>query len=230
MDNETLVPGSGPFSTQPPRRGGGSPIGIILLVILGLGTLIFGLLTIMYASQAATATKILETEKTEAAEAAREEQKKLDEAEFAKINASPFRSYTAPPEFGSFTINFPKSWSSSVIHEATGKQVQLTLHPNFIVRSKGSDAPMATRVVLNQRTKDQYLQQYASLIKNKTLKQADITVSGLPAFDVTGKFTDKKTQREIIVPIRDKVLVFSNEDTAYSSEFAQIVANAKIIP
>lgn len=233
MDNETLVPG-GPFSTQQPSplRGGrgGNPIGLVLIILLGLGTVIFGILTIVYAGQANTATTTLNAQKAAAAKAAAEKQKAESEAEFTKQNESPYRAYNAPVEYGSFTINFPKNWSSFVDHEPHGKQVSLALNPDFVRRSNGADETMATRVILQERTKDQYLQQYASLIKNKTLKQTTITVSGLTAYDITGKFPDKKTLHEVVVPIRDKVLTFSNENAVYAGEFNTIVASAKLIP
>lgn len=230
MDNETLIPGSGPFSSQSAPSRGGNPIGIILLVVLGLGTIIFGLLAIMYASQAAAATKSLQTQKAAAAKAAAAAQKLEDDTKYTKLNGSPFRSYTAPPEFGAFTINFPKNWSSWVDHEANGKQVSLALNPDFVHRTNGVDDPMAARVTLQERTKDQYLLQYASLVKTKAMKQTSITVSGLPAYDFTGKFPDRKTLHEVVIPIRDKVLTMTTENATYADEFNQIVAGAHIIP
>ncbi|GAC1369765.1 MAG: hypothetical protein NVSMB39_1930 [Candidatus Saccharimonadales bacterium] len=232
MDNETLTPGaSNPFSTPPtrPSRGRG-PLGPILLVLLALGTIIFGALTIYFAGVASTATKTLNAQKAVAAKVAADSQKLADDAEHVKANESPYRAYVAPPEFGSFIINFPKNWSSYVDHEPTGRQVALALNPDFVHRTNGSDDIMATRVTLQERTKDQYISQYAALVKNKTMKQAPITVSGLPAFDFTGKFPDRKTIHEVVVPIRDKVLTFSTENVTYSAEFNQIVASSKIIP
>lgn len=233
MDNETLIP-NGPFSSQPspgPLRGrGGSPIGLILIVLLGLGTVIFGVLTIFYAGKATTSAATLNTKIATAAKAAADAQKVADDTAYTKQNESPYRSYTAPNEYGSFTISFPKNWSSYVDHEAQGKQVSLALNPDFIHRTNGSDDPMATRVILQERTKDQYVQQYSTLLKNKTMKQVTITVSGLTGYEFTGKFPDRKTLHEVVVPIRDKVLIFSNENAVFEGEFNTIVKNAKLIP
>ncbi len=232
MENETLTPGaSNPFSTPPaPVRRGRGPIGPILLVFLALGTIIFGALTIHFAGVAGTATKTLSAENAEAAKAAAAAQKLADDAEHVKANESPYRAYVAPPEFGSFVINFPKNWSSYVDHEPSGKQVSLVLNPDFVHRTNGVDDPMATRVTLQERTKDQYLSQYAALVKTKAMKQTSITVSGQPAYDLTGKFPSGKTIHEVVVPIRDKVMTFSTENAIYGNEFNQIVASAKIIP
>jgi len=67
-------------------------------------------------------------------------------------------------------------------------------------------------------------------LSNKDLKKSDTTVSGIPAIQFTGKFTDKRTKRMIAVPIRDKTLVFTNEDPTYNSEFDLILAQSKINP
>ena len=72
--------------------------------------------------------------------------------------------------------------------------------------------------------------QYNSVIKTGVVKKASIQVSGQPGFDLTGKFSGRKTIREVVVPIRDKVLVFSTESAQYASEFNTILSQAKIIP
>lgn len=223
------MPGaSGPFNSTPNR--GRSPIALILLIILGLGTILFGVLTVVFASSANKATTTLNTQKSAAAAAARIEQQKLDDDIHMKADESPYRAYVAPVEFGSFTINFPKNWSSYVDQEATGKQVQLALHPDFVRRTNGTDDLIATRITLLERTKDQYLTGYASYLKNGTMKKADIKVSGQPGLEFTGKFPDRRTIHEVMVPIRDKVLIFANENAKYSTEFGQIVGQANIIP
>ena len=235
MDNQPITPSnSGPFSSSPmgasPGTGGKNPLILVFLIVLGLGTLIFGVLTVTFSSKAATATKTLETQKTAAAAKARDEQKKLDNENNAKANESPFRAYTAPPEYGSFVINFPKNWSGYVDQETSGTQIQLLLNPDFIHKTKGQDELMASRVLLIQRPEDQYLAQFSGLIKSGKLKQNAATVSGQPGVDLTGEFNDHKTVRLIVVPIRDKILVFTSENAKYAAEFAEILAQAKIIP
>jgi hypothetical protein len=236
MDNQPLTPPGYDPSSFPVsgslqgKSGRPSPIMLILVVVFGLTTLIFGSLALMFSSQASTATKTLKAKTAAAATVAREEQKKADDEANTKANNSPFRAYVAPEEFGSFVVNFPKTWSSWVDQERSGTQVSLILNPDFVRRTNGQDELMATRVVLLERTKDSFMSQYQGLLKSGKLKQADIKVSGLSAIDVTGTFTGSKTVRQVVVPIRDKVLVFTTESTKYSTEFNEILAQAKIIP
>lgn len=210
--------------------GGRSPLMAVLLGILGLGALTFAILTLVYYSQARTATTTLEEQKAAAVAVAKAEQKKLDDEANTAANESPYRSYVAPVEYGSFEIKFPKNWSSQVIQERNNTQVHLIVNPDFIRRTNGNDELMATRIMLLERTSDQYMSSFSGLVKRGTLKQANITVSGQKAFDLTGQFSDKKTTRQVIVPVRDKVLVFINENSRYAGQFNEILAQSKVIP
>ncbi len=231
MDNQNYMPSSsGPFSSTPGGSASKGPLLMVLLVVLGLGTVIFGALTVTFSSKAATTAKNASAQAATAAAKARNDQKKLDETASTRAAESPFRSYTAPEEFGSFVINFPKTWSSTIDQEPSGTQVQLILNPDFIRRTSGQDAPIATRVVFLEKPKDQYLATFANNIKKGTLKQTTTTVSGQPAYDLVGTFSDHKTVHMVVVPVRDKVLVFSSENSSYATEFNEIVAQAKIIP
>ena len=203
---------------------------MILLVLLGLGTITFGVLTVTFSSKASSIQKSLNQQTAAAAAKASDAQKKIDDDNFSKANESPFRAYTAPEKFGSFVINFPKDWSSWVDEEEQGTQVSLVLNPDFIRRTDGGDQAMAVRVMLMLRPQGQYLSQYNAVIKSGVMKEANIQVSGQPAFDLTGKFSGRKTVREVVVPVRDKVLVFSTESATYASEFNTILSQAKIIP
>jgi hypothetical protein len=231
MDNQPLMPGSSGLFSSPPSSGNNrSPIMFMLIVVLGLGTIGFGAATVLFSGKAATANKTLESHAATAAAKARLDQKKLDDEANTKLNESPFRSYTAPEEFGSFVVTFPKNWSSRVDQETSGTQVSLDMNPDFLRKINGTDTPVAAKVQLMERTKDQFLNQYTSLVKKGTMKQANVKISGLPAYDLTGTFSDHKTVRQVVVPIRDKVLVYSTENSTYATEFNEILAQAKIIP
>lgn len=212
--------------------GGHKPgmITTVLLIFLGMGVLIFGGLAIFFYSQAQTAINTLETQKAAAVAQAKSEQKKADDEANTRANESPFRSYVAPTEYGSFEIKFPKNWSGYVDQQKSGTQISLTANPDFIRRTNGTDELSALRVQLIERTTDQFMNSYSSLVKRGTLKQADVVVSGQKGFDLTGGFQDKRTTRMVVIPVRDKVLVFTNENSRYASEFNEILAQSHIIP
>lgn len=203
---------------------------LVLLGVLGLGTVLFAILTIMFYAQATSAKKTLDQAKAAAAEQAKSDQKKADEAAASLAASLPYRTYTAPGEFGSFEIKFPKQWSSYAIQDRSGTQVNLALNPDFVRRTNGQDEVVAARILLLERTSDQYLAGLGSYISRGTIKKADTTVSGIASVSLTGQFQDKKVIRQVMVPVRDKVIIFQNENSTYASQFNDILSGSKIIP
>lgn len=210
-------------------RGGG-PIMLILVVLFGLGTLIFALLMLAEAGKATSATNILDHDVNVAATNAAAEQKKTDIKNETAANESPFRAYTAPLSDGSFVINFPKDWSGWVDQEASGTKVDLILNPNFVQIDNGTPDLSACTVQLIDQSSTDYMGGYSGNVQSGSLQQKSITVAGISAFDLTGNFGDQRTTRMVIVPVRDQVIVFTNENGSYGQEFSEILAQAKINP
>lgn len=205
-----------------------NPLVTMLIVILALGSVGFGILAIVAFSKANTATTTVNAQRKAAADIARADQKKIDQTAAELASESPFRSYVAPVEYGSFEIKFPKNWSGDVIENRSGTvQITLVVNPDFVKTQNNIADLTAAKITLNQRTLAEYTKEYSS---NKDLKKTDTTISGIPAIQFTGKFSDKRTKRLIAVPIRDKTLVFINENPAYNSEFDLILAQSKINP
>lgn len=211
------------------------PLTGILLAILGGATLLFAGLFLWSFSQAQTATSTLNKATLRAAQEAAAKQKKADLAASITALEVPYRSYQAPISFGSFTINFPKSWSSRVAETAENPtQVNLSVNPDF-VRYKGDQAQaVALRVRLIQQNSNLFLANYADSIKSGVLKKSTIVVSGQNAVALTGHYQDDSGSagfvRLVAVPVRDKVLVFSCENGLYTSEFETTLSQSKIIP
>ena len=118
------------------------PLVPILITVLGLTTVLFAGLFLLYFSQATTAKSTLSQAKKAAADSARSEQKKADIAASELAQEVPFRSYQAPEEFGSFNVKFPKNWSARLA-ESTSSQIQvnLSINPDFVRYKDDSASP-----------------------------------------------------------------------------------------
>lgn len=210
---------------------GDASVTTILIGFLGVGFVLFAVLSLYAFSTAHTATATLTSQKQAAASAAAEMQKKTDAAAVLNASESPFRPFTAAADFGGFVINFPKNWSGAASESTqTTNQVVLTLNPDFVRQTNGIANPLAAKVVLVQQLTSSILTQLSSQIKIGRLQQQDVMVSGIKGTQLTGAFDDKVTVREVLVPVRDKTIIFSTEDAKYSSQFDQILAQAKINP
>lgn len=203
---------------------------LIVSILFGLGTLVFGVMAMVFYNQAANTKETAVARQAAAVENAKAAQKEADDLAYAQIAASPFRSYVAPVSFGSFEIKFPKSWASYVEERPNGTQVNLLVNPDFVRKTSNTDEPNALRVQLIEQTQVQFMVQYDQYVKQKKLKKSVITVSGLPGYDLTGQFQDKKVVRMIVIPVRDKVIVFLNENSKYANDFNDILAQSHIVP
>lgn len=230
MDPQNLIPSNPSPLYTPQKQRSTAPIMLIMVVIFGLGTLIFGLLAAVFYNQAASTRATANARQAEAVKNAKAEQKAADDEAFEEIQGSPYRAYIAPSAFGSFEIKFPKHWSSSVTEKTSGTQVTLLLNPDFVKEVNNQLQPIAARVVLQETPFAKYTQTLESAVKNKKLTRTNRTVSGIEAADYTGTYNDPKIIRRVIVPVRDKVVVFSTEDPKYAAQFNEILAQANIIP
>lgn len=207
---------------------GRNPLTTALIAVLAVGVLGFGVLAIVAFSKANTAANTLQSQKQSAADSARADQKKTDQTAAELASESPFRSYVAPVEYGSFEIKFPKNWSGDVNENRSNSiQVSLVVNPDFVRSQNGADDLAAAKITLYQRTLAELTKEYAT---NRDLKKSDITVAGIPSVQYSGKFADRRTKRLVAVPVRDKTLVFTNENATYNSEFDLIMAQSRINP
>jgi hypothetical protein len=222
-----VIPTS-PNNFGPQRPAGNNLLLWVLIGVLGVGAVAFGIMSVVAFGEANKAKTTVEQQKKVAVDAARSDQKKQDQQAAEIASESPFRSYVAPLEFGSFEIKFPKNWSGYAQQSLTnGTQVDLAIHPDFVRRDDGTDRLMATRIQLLKRTMNDYLKTFEA---QKALTRTDVTISGVKGVQITGKFQDKRTTRLVVVPIRDKSLIFINEDVTYAHEFDQILAQSKVLP
>ncbi len=212
------------------------PLVPILLGILGLTTVIFAGLFLYYFAQAQTANNSLDQAKKEASTVARADQKKADVAAQEVALESPFRSYQAPEEFGSFNVKFPKNWSARLAESAGGQvQVNLSVNPDFIRYKDDTTQPVALRVRLIKQNNNAFIAEFADAIKSGALKKSSIVVSGQNGIALTGHYIDTNQSKSdfvrlVAVPVRDKVLVFTCENGLYTSQFDSTVSQTKIVP
>jgi hypothetical protein len=222
------IPNMSSFGSGSSSRGGGFMI--ILVALLALGTLGFGVLALTESSAATKDQNTLNTDVLTAAKNAASQQQKTDAKNEAAANESPFRSYVSPAIYGSFQINFPKDWSGWVDQEQSGNLITLIVNPDFVQVTNDQPNLAAAKVELIDQVSTNYMQQFQGNVQSGQMSQKNITVSGISAFDLSGHFGDQRTTREVVVPVRNQVIAFINENGAYSSEFNEILAQAKINP
>lgn len=222
------MPPATPILTPP--KPGSTKFLPMLVGLFAVGTIVFGVVA------AVSYNKLVVAERTKADEVSRasEQAKALGKAEaeafYKEQIETPYRRYTAPDFAGRFAIIFPKSWNVLTKEsEAASKQIELIAHPDFIVELPG-DNTYALRVELTKQSFADRKQDFDNLVKSGKLKSENVTVSGIAAIRLTGKYDNKHDGVLVLVPVRDKTITIATEDRKFLPEFEQILQKAIITP
>jgi hypothetical protein len=207
---------------------------LVLAIFFGVGTLLFGTLAVLAYSQRNDAVNNLNQHVNDAVSKATSDQKKEDEEANRKLNELPYRTYTATPGDGSFQLQIPKNWSIYAEHTPVGvSSTQLTLVASqdvVNVTKNGHDTQPFMMQLVNKSAVD-IVKSFNDKIKTKKLGTKTISVSGISSTYLEGVLDDERHDGiEVIVPVRDKAMVFITQSHSFVPEFNQILANAKIIP
>jgi Flp pilus assembly protein TadG len=207
---------------------------LILTIFLFIGMLLFGALAVIAYNDSQTIHQTLDERTAAAKSAASEAQKKIDDEANRKANELPYKTYSAAAIDGGFQIQIPKSWSIYVGRNTTGAtQLDLLANPDEVTVNlqTGGINTQALDVTLYRRSQQDVVKGYNDKIKAKKLSSKGITVSGISGTWLEGSIDDQRhTGVVVIIPVRDKTMVFSTEDMKYIDEFKKILDSAKIVP
>lgn len=199
------------------------PVGLIIAVVL-LALMLLGALG--YAFMLMSSRNDFRDnaqEKIDAAVVVAEE-KKTEElnADFIEREKEPLKNYTGPSQFGSVSIDYPKTWSAYVDESGKGSTpVDGYFHPNF-VPGTDSGISLALRVEVLESSYDKVLDGYASGVKRGTVTVKPITLESVPS--VAGSRVDGEVEREkqgsvVLFPIRDKTIKVSVLSDQFKADF-----------
>lgn len=220
--------------TPEPNKGKSNLI-LILCIVFGILLVLFIGLFINSYMQAQSATKDLNAKRAVSynlgKSAGAKAQKDSDEVAARALAENPYRSYTAPVTFGDFTIKFPKNWSAWVTENInSSNQVELIANPDAIKVLPDNSVNYALHVYLVNATYADYRQNYDQQVKDKKAKSTAVTISGIAGTRYEGQYSQTKSGIIVLIPVRDKTMVLSTENTKYSSEFSQVLSQSTIKP
>ncbi len=218
-----------------PNQRGEVNLLLVATIVLGIFVLIFAGLFINSYLTAQNANKNLKEKRAAAyklgQEAGAKTQKETDAAAVKAAEQNPYRSYVAPTPFGEFTLKFPKSWSSSVAENQNAtNQVDLIATPEFIKILPNNTVNYALRAYLVNNTYNTVKSSYDQQVKNKKAKASSVKVSGIDGTRYEGQYNQTKTGIAVLVPVRDKTIVFTTENTKYQPEFEATLTQSTIKP
>ncbi len=196
--------------------------------------ILFGVMAVLAYRSSSSATENLDSQVATARQDSAAKQKKLDDEANVKANESPYRTYTAEAVDGGFQLQIPKSWSLYAGHNS-GSTIQLDIAANpSIVNynlASGGISTQAFKLQLVRKSAQDVVKGFDEKIKKKEVTSSSLKVSGITATKLDGAIDDQRHNGSVIIlTVRDKTMIITNEDKNYTSEFQQILSSAKINP
>lgn len=155
---------------------------------------------------------------------AKQAQTAEDEKAYLEKEKQPYSQLVGPDDLGRVSISYPKTWSVYVA-ESSSSGYKAYLNPGYVPAVSSSQA-FATRVEITDKSYDDVVGSYASLVKKGDLTSAPITVNNFNGIKLDGKFSTTRTGSDVIFKVRDKTLILSTDVNSLKGDFNDVVVKS----
>lgn len=165
---------------------------------------------------------------------AEEETSSKKDKEFTEKEKQPLRNYTGPTEYGSLSINYPKTWSVYADESGSGSApVSAHLNPNFVPGLQ-SNNNVALRLEVVNTAYSQVVSTIESSVKSGKVTAKPYSLSTLPSvvgLRLDGEVVNQKQGAMIVLPLRDKTIKVWTEASQFVADFDNIILpNTTFVP
>jgi hypothetical protein len=158
---------------------------------------------------------------------AAEEQKSIDEANFAEREKLPNNEFVGPSDYGSLSFMYPKTWSIYVAKDAsTGGDFEAYFNP-VQVNPISEKTINALRVYIYDRPIDQVRTQYDALVRNGSLTSSVYTVGDITGTKYEGAFSQDITGIAVMIKINDKTAVIRTDAEIFRKDFETLISTIR---
>lgn len=161
-----------------------------------------------------------------AVEVAVEEAKTTKDNEFIEKEKEPLKSYRSAAQFGSLSLQYPKTWSAYVNEKGQGTtEFDGYFHPN-VVPGAETDPSYATRIQLSTRNFNEEVRTFDSAIKTGKAQAQPYQPTNQPSvvgLRIEGEISPKKQGTLILIPLRDKTIKVFSESSDFKKDFETII-------
>ncbi len=151
------------------------------------------------------------------------------ESEFAEREKFPYETFTGPVDYGSFSFQYPKTWSVYIAKDAAkGGDFEAYLNPRE-VEPVSSTTINALRVRIRDTAFDSVARTYESALKNGKLTLRTDTVGGVLANIYTGEISNNIHGAVMILKLRDKTVLLQTDSEIFLDEFNGILQSVTLV-
>jgi hypothetical protein len=153
---------------------------------------------------------------------AKKEQTAQDEKDFIEREKAPYDQFVGPDDLGRITFSYPKTWSAHINENPADGELQAYLHPG-VVPFVEQGQQFALEVKVLQRSYEQTLKTYESIVKKGDLKSSPVVVNGFNGVRLDGKFSPQIEGSMVLFKLRDKTLTVATDADAFRGDFDNII-------
>lgn len=156
-----------------------------------------------------------------------EEQKSIDESNFAEREKLPNSEFVGPSDYGSLSFMYPKTWSIYVSRDASnGGDFEAYFNP-IQVNQISESTINALRVYIYDRPIDQVRTQYDSLVRNGSLTSSVYTVGDITGTKYEGAFSPNITGIALMIKINDKTAIIRTDAEIFRKDFETLITTIR---
>ena len=222
------MPGQAPNPMVQPPSPHKTPLGLIVAVVaLGLATILFIALALMFYSQMSDYKNNSDQKSATAVEAAKKEQEEQLKAQFAEQEKEPLRSYTAPGSAASTKIVYPKTWSLYAVEGKDGNSVDAYFHPSSVADISNKSNVYALHLQVLDKAYATVVKEYENAAKKGEVRitpfKPELVPNAEQGVRIDGVVRDTVNGAMVILPVRDKTIKLWTETDAYVNDFNNFV-------
>lgn len=163
-----------------------------------------------------------------AVSAAKQQQQKTDQSQFATESLQPLQPFVGPEAYGTVTLYYPKTYSAYIIvNSSNSSPVNGYFEPGYVPDTTNIANAFALRLEVVSSSYDQVLSPYSSEAQTGKVTIAPYSLPKVPSVvgvKITGKIESNVTNGIIIIlPLRNTTLEVWTEAAQYESNFNTLI-------
>jgi hypothetical protein len=211
---------------RPPRR-----VNLFLITTIACSVLLVGAIGAFFwaYSQMNDYKDNSDTKVAAAIKTAKAEQKQADQKVFDEELKKPNQTFQGPPDFGSVTFDYPRTWSVYMAETGGGgDEVSVYFYPKT-VPTVNKATPYALRVVINNKSYDDTLKSFDSKVKKGDLSATALTLAKTDSFAgyqgtrLDGQFEKTINGSVAVFKVRDKTLQLFTDNADFMNDYNNII-------
>lgn len=154
---------------------------------------------------------------------AKKEEATRKDKQYAEAAKNPLRTYTGPEQYGSVSLQYPKTWSAYVSAGSRGEPLDGYFNPDVVPSVNDENSAFALRLQVLEQSYNDAVSTYEGL---EGVTITPYTLPKLPnivGIKVQGQLEDEKQGIMIVLPVRDKTLQVFTQMEAFYGDFNNII-------